>query len=504
MAEPSRLLIVVPNHVAESPYAVAGGGELGELGFYTGAGADNALSEDPSDVTRWIERRGNVMSVQFDSSAAATAAYFNKIDFIGLAGLVCSSHALVRFTDQYPLAEYLSPTSTPASGGSIVTAGGGAGNHTDLDEGIGTPDSLYVRSSLTDHGAPSGPTATGVYIRVRFPAPTYSPLKSGTGYQHFAMVARLASSAGEGGQGIIGCQLYQNGVFKADLGYRRVGAVGPVSLIFPWDSSVLTGASNVEAHVTFWWGDTSAATDRPELGSVTWGTINNSAVPTGPTIVETGYLSVQTTFYNDASSTTSIWGPSGARYQEELWGGSRTRPRNVWWQKSKSASQSIATVIYVHILDDGLPIWSSTENSLPETQVQPLEFAALVVGFSQELSCTPVEGDFFELVDPSDYKRTAGGQRYGVRRVPYGRLKLKFEDTTDPEAWEVLERVQAQRLGHRPFFAVLHPDESTGSFVKKYTSGYWYVGEMTPVAAKNQWDDSTMLSPISLTLEGAI
>lgn len=493
MSTPTRPTIIL-NRIALDQFATATGGASP---FATGGEAANALTEDAAEIVRWTLRRGNVITLV----PAGLGERWNGSDAVGVIGLNCSKNAYVRFSSNSHIDQWAVPTSTPASNN--VT-----GTHADVDDGIATVDGNLVTPSVTNPGLT--PAVTTCYIRVRFPSPIAN-LAAGMAYQHFALAVSLASSSGETGDGLIGVELYQNGVQKADLGWRRVNSVGPISLVFPWDASSLTSlaGTTVEAHVKFWWADTATALDRPRLESITWGQMTGSSVAAGAQILQSGMISVNSSFYQ---SSSPVWGPSYSRSEEVEGSGSGVEHRNIWYFRDRATSTSDEALfpagLFMVVLDDGVPHWdgsSSLLSAVPkETQIEPLQFSAVVLGYAQELSCTHSEGEPYSVVDPSERKRTAGGQVFGVRRRAYRRLKLKFDDTTDPEAWEVYERLMYQRQTLRPFLIILHPGETTGALSKKHTSLYGVISDLTPVGAKNEWDDSTMLSPFELNIEEAI
>jgi|CXWL01.1.fsa_nt_gi hypothetical protein len=495
MATPTRATIVL-NKLPLDQYGTATGGASP---FATGAAKENALTEDPAEVVRWTLRRGNVLSVAGSTWSGA--------DTFALVGLNCSKDAMIRFSSLGHVDEWIVPTSSPASVN--VT-----GTYADVDDGIATVDGNRVTPNVLNPGAYPG-TATP-YIRVRFPAPADTSA-TGQGNQHFALAVSLASSAGETGNGMIGCDLYQNGVFKQDLGWRRVNVAGPISLVFPWDAANLASllpSATVEAHVKFFWTDTAAATDRPRLDSITLGQTTAATVTTGLGVVQSGILSVNGSFYADGTVAATVWGPSFGRYEEREEGGPAVEPRSPWYTRSKAASSSDVPALnqlYVLVLDDGVPHWDGSTGGpsgyqqVPKfAQVEPLEFGALVAGYGQELSCTIAEGTPFDLTEPSERKRTAGSNAYGVRRRAFRSWKLKFPELTDAEAWEVYERLIVQRGKLRPIFVILHPAATAGSLLRKHTAGYFYVTDGSAPGAQQLFDDGGLLSPLEIALEEAI
>lgn len=504
MATPSLPVFAIPNLVCEQELVTSAGGSLGELGFYTGAGHANALLEDPGAFTRWLVRRGNVLRLTSES-------YFKGPDMAAVCGLNCSKTALVRFSSYAPVDQYIVPTGLVGGVASWSAVGGGTVDHLNVDDGIGTQDALYLRTS----GLAS--------IQFSFPTPTHAP-KTGEGYQHFAVVVKIPEeyARADWAGGFVRCQLYESGGLVTSLGYRVIGATAEdVTCIFPWDAADLAfpNGSAVEVRISVSWtadGSGHGFENRPDLGSVTWGCQWDQSTPTGTSLWDSGYLDVASGFYSGAA--TSTWGPSftfsgvSGRLEESHFRGPAVEPRNVWHFRDRDTSDATAffgPYLFLHVLDDGLIHLGETTGptdylSLPPAQVEPLEFGALVFAYAQELSCTIAEGTPFDLTEPSERKRTAGSNAYGVRRRAFRSWKLKFPELADAEAWEVYERLIVQRGKLRPAFVVLNPAATAGSLLRKHTSGYFYVTDGSAPGAQQLFDDGGLLSPLEIALEEAI
>lgn len=387
---------------------------------------DNLLNAEPSKRMRTTlnTQRQTWLAFTFDSNLI--------FDSFALANVNFGRGAKVRVViDNGTGLAFARPREATPNGSSVTNT---AGSHTALDEGVSTPGIDWI-----------GPTtpASNWGMTLDFTTPL-SNLRTGASRQSFEMQVRLAGSSTKlNTYPTIKAELYESGVFKADLGTKYVSHTIGQYLNWEFDAVLLSAISGANCQLKF--------TCTPADGGNYYVQAN---------VAGWIYETQQDTF--SAGIHDYGWVDAYQELPYSGWGG--YRPRKSGWTKNflwtNPDGQSTTNTCYVLIRNDQTPtdIIPVTEQVLvPDTFFQA---GCLVIGsvFSPEMNVAPSEQ--LGVLPLSTKRRSQGGQLSGSRRPVLRTITFNWQDLTALEAHSLYERIYLP--GPLEAYVVsLFPDDAT-------------------------------------------
>lgn len=312
--------------------------------------------------------------------------------------------------------------------------------------GVGTSES--PRSPDGVWSAPTTPY-TEWSARWSFPTPSGS-LSQGVYKQAFVLWVRRSSSTVVPPQlPVVNVQLYEGGVFKADLGTKVVYSGSGQTLIFRWDASLLSALSGANVEIFVRASGESAYRVGVDIGAIGWDYELASGQPTH----DSGWL------ISPFDAASSSKGPEATKNLHFL-------PTSPW---------SICGFFCLLSDDQADNSYSySSTRSVPFYQVRPPDgFAQAGVAVAAEVVLTPAlvnfaKGSLVNVRDTSIVSYTLGGQEFGSRRRPRRAMPVNLPLLTKAEGYAIFDRLDWLGGKKSPKLVVKYPDGDSDE--KRHTS----------------------------------
>lgn len=386
--------------------------------------ADNLLNEEPSEFWRSTGNAQSLTSLRFQRETTASSMKARAIALVGHNFERGDQVRIVLSNGSVAYSNYLAPTA-------IVASTNRTGAVTVIDEGqVGGGDFMTPT------------TGTDWDVHLSFPSPS-ADMSIGEDLQAVrAQIKVQAVFAATVQTATVRCDLYESGVFVANLGVKSLNSATVQDYVWPFDAVLLSNpnAAGIEIKLTF--VGNGSASYAPKLDSVgiacdiTTDSINTSSV----------YLSPWETY-------APFTGSGIVRLPEVSGTGSN-------WLIDFGATKTFK-VCYIFVRSDRSPIDMDTTVETPPAQHGYVQIGSVILG---ETWSPAKDRDFGPLVSTKDYSskaRTYGGQRFGSRRFVQRILSIPLPWLTPAEAHTLFDRILWRHGILKPIFVAILPDDAT-------------------------------------------